>query len=777
MPTAQLRPAAAGPQAGSRVPLRRLLHEILAQDSLHGLQALLRTLAEATGATGALLWKEDGERPAAAPSVVALWSEDGTARPAPPAVDWFTVEALLSRTPAIPSRDGANPTNALGVPVMAALPVSYPDGLRGALTLLGDAQLAPDAAGAVLDLLDVLPDLWDILRERQSLGLVRACNEVLNAADVEASGEPLAAGRLGDHLADVCAAVAKALGCRDACVFLRDPAAAADTYELLASSVRGVPMWSSVRAGVGAVGRAIAEGRPAIDALPEQLPTARDGGPARQGADTLMVVPLRSGQQVWGAIACSGPPCGFTDSDVSLVAPIAPQVAQYWGDWLHRRTIFAENESWRALAAGITDINRLLFKEMRHAAMDDHRVYNAALRMIRRVLPDSDGCDVCQCEETPSGGRLLRPVCGTGTGTGAAARRPRGTGAGDGGRRTAGRRAAVGSGGPVPPLAADVLQSRDQRWTTDPAEIRAEGFGGKARWLVCSPIRVDEEPYGVLNVYGASSVLPPSSRQVCKIVADQLGLYQRLKQARKELEDTIRAQADAMEDLQHQLVSPLLVAVNRTDKMLDGKGLTGRVDIDVRSVRAVRGLCRQASRVAMSAQIFAALSTGRAPSARPERLSVDEVIRAVIAGADDAQLLGDARRRVRFEVDRNSVRTLGRGRIKADPSFLEQCLGNLLDNAAKYSYEGTRVVIWGMVDRDEFSVAVTSTGLPMTTDEARRCLDRAWRGAAAASVTGEGSGLGLWIVDNLMRSMGGAVRIGCEGERTTVRLTFPLTLQ
>ncbi|HET8657963.1 MAG TPA: GAF domain-containing protein [Micromonosporaceae bacterium] len=751
--TARMWSSAAGPREGSCAPLRRLLHEILAQDPLLGPQAFLRTVAQAVGATGALLWKEAADRPAAAASIVALWSGDATAGPASLAADWFTVEALLSRTPTIPSPDGANPTNDRGVPVMAALPVSYPDGLRGALTLLGDAQLAPDAAGAVLDLLDVLPDLSEILRERQSLGLVLACNDALNAADVEASGEPLGADRLGDHLAKVCAAVARALGCRDVSVLLRDPAATADTYELLASSARDAPVWPSVRAGVGPIGRAIAEGRPAVDALPEQLTATQRGEPARRGADTLMVVPLRSGQQVWGAIACSGPPCGFTGSDLALVAPIAPQVAQYWGDWLHRRTIFAENESWRALAAGVTDINRLLFKEMRHAVMDDCRVYNAALRMIRRVLPDSEGCDVRRFEDTPSGGRLLRLVCGAG----AAAHRP--------------RRAPQG---PAPPLATEVLQSQSQRWTTDPAEVRAEGAGGKARWLVCSPIRVDEEPYGVLNVYGGSSVLPPNSRQVCTIVADQLGLYQRLKQARQELEDMIQAQAAAMEDLQHQLVSPLLVAVNRTDKMLDGKGLSGRVDSDVRSVRAVRGLCRQASRVAMSAQIFAALSTGRAPSARPELLSVDEVIRVVIAGADDAQLLGDARRGVRFEVDRDSIRMLGRRRIRADLSFLGQCLGNLLDNAAKYSYEGTRVVVWGMVDRGELTMAVTSTGLSMTADEVRHCLDRAWRGAAAASVTGEGSGLGLWIVDNLMRSMGGAVRIQCEEDRTTVLLTFPL---
>ena len=760
-------PAVVAARAGSSAPVRRLLHEILQQDSLDGIQALLSTVAGTAGATGALLWKEAANRPAATSSIVALWTMDGTATPDLYAADWLTMAALIDRTPAIPVRDDGNPTNEFGLPVMAALPVDYTDGLRGALTLLGDAELTPDALAAGLDLLDVLPHLWDILRERQSLGLVRRCNEILNAADVEASGEPLARDRLADYLAEVCSAVAGVLHCRDVSILLRDPAAADDTYDVMASSTRGVLTWHPVCDGVGVIGQAVADGRPLVAALPEDQPTPVADGLTRPGPGALIVVPLSSGQQVWGAIACCGPPLRFTDSDLAFVTPIAPHIAQYWSSWLHRRTISDENASWRALAAGITDINRLLLRELRQRNPNDGRVFRAAMRMVQRVLPEPAGCDVCRAEQAPTGERLLAFVCGTD----AAARRPGDAGHDAGGR---GRRPQAGPRGPAPRLAAAVLRSGDQWFTTDPAEIRAEGIGRPARWLVCSPIRVDEEPYGVLDVYGDAAMLPPNSRQICEVVADQLGLYQRLKRARQELGDTIRAQAHAMEDLQHQLVSPLLVAVNRTDKMLDGKGLTGRVDVDVRSARAVRGLCRQASRVAMSAHIFAALSTGRAPSPRPERLSVDEVIRVLIAGADDAQLLSDSRRRIRFDVDRETVRALAPRRIEADLSFLEQCLGNLLDNAAKYSYENTRVEIRGVVDNDEFSVAVTSTGLPMTDDDAQRCLDRAWRGAAAGSVTGEGSGLGLWIVDNLMRSVGGTVRIQPSEERTTVLLAFPL---
>ena len=176
----------------------------------------------------------------------------------------------------------------------------------------------------------------------------------------------------------------------------------------------------------------------------------------------------------------------------------------------------------------------------------------------------------------------------------------------------------------------------------------------------------------------------------------------------------------------------------------------------------------------MSAAVFAALSKGAAPRPRFELLSVDDLLRLLISGADDAQLLSNPRRRIRFEVEREGIRILNRRLIQADRSFVEQCVGNLLDNAAKYSYEDTAVRIHGSVDDEGFAVRVTSTGLPVDPADAKLCLRRNWRGSVARTTTGEGSGLGLWIVDHLMRSMKGAVRVQPVQDTTTVLLTFPI---
>jgi signal transduction histidine kinase len=226
-----------------------------------------------------------------------------------------------------------------------------------------------------------------------------------------------------------------------------------------------------------------------------------------------------------------------------------------------------------------------------------------------------------------------------------------------------------------------------------------------------------------------------------------------------------------MEDLKHQLVSPLRTATERTDIILR----SGRFETRTESqIKAVRGLCRKASRVALSAGVFAALSKGERPVARAELLGCDDLLRLLIGEADDAQMLSNPRLAITFDVDRESIRALGRRLVLADPSLLQQCVGNLLDNASKYSYRGTRVRVSGLVHGRELSVAVENRGLRLEAEDVANCLSRNWRGDLARNATGEGSGIGLWIVDNLMRAMGGRVHVATEDDVSTFSLALPL---
>jgi signal transduction histidine kinase len=609
------------------------------------------------------------------------------------------------------------------------------------LTLYGDGELTGDSFDTVVELLDVLPALCAALRERRCLALVRRCNDIFQEAEVESARRLVDSQNLSHHLGRVCAVVADALSCREVTVFLREPGSPDGTFPLVASSLSGDLPGSPARTGVGLIGRTIEYGRPLVAPRDD----ASSGG-------TVMAAPLMDGNQVTGAIACAGthgPPFHFTQSDVSALRLIAPHVAQYWRNWLHRRTISVENQSWLLLAAGVTAFNRLASEQLARPDPDDQRVYGSAMQILEDVIPDCVGCDVHRAGSGRSGATRLNLAQSS---------------------------AATGSG--PRPFALSVLQSGRQRATTDPDDLAREGVDPGAGWLTSTPIHVSGQPYGVLGVFGHGATVPANALQVCEIIGDQLGLYlhlrqalQRLQETRGKLQDTLRSQAEALEDLEHQLGGPLLVATERADFIIHH----GRVDSRTESqLRAVRGLCRKAMRVAMSAGVFAALSKGTPPTPKLELLSVDDLLRLLISGADDAQLLSNPRRRIRFEVERDGIRALGRRLIKADRSFVEQCVGNLLDNAAKYSYEDTVVNVCGELDDDTFAVTVVSTGLPVTPSDAGLCLRRNWRGSAARVATGEGSGLGLWIADHLMRSMKGTVRVRPAQDTTTVLLTFPL---
>jgi signal transduction histidine kinase len=64
--------------------------------------------------------------------------------------------------------------------------------------------------------------------------------------------------------------------------------------------------------------------------------------------------------------------------------------------------------------------------------------------------------------------------------------------------------------------------------------------------------------------------------------------------------------------------------------------------------------------------------------------------------------------------------------------------------------------------------------LPIKSNETALCKQREWRSELAESVTSEGSGIGLWIVDEIMKAHGGYLEIvpTTENNQTEVKLIF-----
>src|SRR5262245_55358983 len=113
--------------------------------------------------------------------------------------------------------------------------------------------------------------------------------------------------------------------------------------------------------------------------------------------------------------------------------------------------------------------------------------------------------------------------------------------------------------------------------------------------------------------------------------------------------------------------------------------------------------------------------------------------------------------------------------VLVDPESAEQAIENLLSNAMKYSPENRTIVVEvGSVDGFG-SVRVIDRGIGIPPRLQRKIFRKFYRVESDAGSGPQGCGLGLAIVDHIMRAHRGFVRVDSElGRGTTFTLHFPL---
>jgi len=123
--------------------------------------------------------------------------------------------------------------------------------------------------------------------------------------------------------------------------------------------------------------------------------------------------------------------------------------------------------------------------------------------------------------------------------------------------------------------------------------------------------------------------------------------------------------------------------------------------------------------------------------------------------------------------DRNvAIHCSGEGEIYVDPALFERALGNLMDNALRFTPEGGTIQISITVKAAHSEVTVSDNGYGITPEHLPRVFDRFYR--VDSSRSSDGAGLGLALVKSIIDLHGGSAKIESEVNRgTTVTLTFP----
>lgn len=117
-------------------------------------------------------------------------------------------------------------------------------------------------------------------------------------------------------------------------------------------------------------------------------------------------------------------------------------------------------------------------------------------------------------------------------------------------------------------------------------------------------------------------------------------------------------------------------------------------------------------------------------------------------------------------------------RVPGDSSQLRQVLGNLLDNAIRFTPDGGRVSVSldAQADRHEAILTVADTGCGIDTEHLGRVFDRFYKTDASRThgETARGGGLGLSICKSIVERHGGTIRVtSSPGRGTTFTVRLP----
>src|SRR5438874_3410874 len=224
------------------------------------------------------------------------------------------------------------------------------------------------------------------------------------------------------------------------------------------------------------------------------------------------------------------------------------------------------------------------------------------------------------------------------------------------------------------------------------------------------------------------------------------------------LDDSFTRLSQFSADLAHELRTPVANMMGEAQVALTRE----RTAAEYReTIESTIDECERLSRIVDNLLFVARADAAREPIAR-KRFDARNAVEKIAAFY---QTIADERH--------VSISCTGDGYIHADPDLFERAVGNLLDNALRFTPENGSIQIALSEHDGDFEVAVSDNGCGIAPEHVPRVLDRFYR--ADSSRGSDGAGLGLALVKSIVELHGGSASIQSQvGHGTTVKIIFPL---
>src|SRR5215470_3242595 len=301
-------------------------------------------------------------------------------------------------------------------------------------------------------------------------------------------------------------------------------------------------------------------------------------------------------------------------------------------------------------------------------------------------------------------------------------------------------------------------------------DIVVDDHRGSA-WLV-RPVSTNTADFGIIAVDlgHPSEVLDELRARVVALIDDAGLSLQRLGLARTISEARTRAETEQFREaligsVSHELRTPLSSILGASTVLSLAPEITG----DARLKKLTALIHQESER--LNVEIQNILDASRISS---------NGLQAKLEWAEPADFINAALQRCRNRLANRAVEvTLPEELIllRIDSVLMERALGQILDNAAKYSPPESPINVRGYIDSCQFVISVADKGAGLDPEDRTLLGQKFFRGSRQAQVT-SGLGLGFWIASAFIAANNGSIDATSEGANkgltVTVRLPLPM---
>jgi signal transduction histidine kinase len=241
---------------------------------------------------------------------------------------------------------------------------------------------------------------------------------------------------------------------------------------------------------------------------------------------------------------------------------------------------------------------------------------------------------------------------------------------------------------------------------------------------------------------------------------------EQLREAYAVLEDAMDAKNQMLQNVSHELRTPLVSIYGYTEALQEG--LYG--DVSTNQLSALDIIYRNTQQMIRLVNDLLALQTLDRSQLQVSDVYLSDLFQQ--AGATFAPRAEAANIDLQIECDDRIPM------LHADAPRLEQVIGNLVDNAIKFSPNGGNVLLKAKsLDQFTLELMVADQGIGIPKEELPRIYRRFYQVDGSSTRKYGGQGLGLAIAKRIVELHGGGIRAESEvGTGTTFYLTLPVSV-